>query len=265
MMFFSRLKLLNVCLSVLICFMLTGCSRVLSTQTDYIASLTKYKPSGNSRYDEAMRRKMDDYAVGSVRYFTPFFARQGLPLINDKLAFVVLKKEHRLQIYAQHKGRWHFITWFKVVKMSGVSGPKLKEGDLQVPEGIYKVIYFNPLSNNFLSMKINYPNRYDRKKAALTGRTNLGGEIFIHGNDRSVGCVAIGDKAVSLLFPLTVLYSLANGPRNDISVIITPYDFRLKAVHLSKNAVPWEKDLYSMISQRLSEFPLPSFRQRLLG
>ena len=77
------------------------------------------------------------------------------------------------------------------------------------------------MANTTLSMKINYPNTFDKAQARRERRDNLGGDIFIHGNHLSVGCLAIGDDAIEELFSL----SYAVGLRN-IKVIIAPNDLR---------------------------------------
>jgi len=41
---------------------------------------------------------------------------------------------------------------------SGKLGPKRQQGDMQIPEGFYHISGFNPASNFYLSLRINYPN-----------------------------------------------------------------------------------------------------------
>ena len=95
-------------------------------------------------------------------------------------------------------------------------GPKRGEGDLQVPEGFYYINDFNPNSKYHLSLGINYPNQSDK---TLSPYPNLGGNIYIHGNCVSVGCVAIGDKAIEKV------YSLCKSTHNNIPVHIFPIRF----------------------------------------
>ena len=75
-----------------------------------------------------------------------------------------------------------------VLGMSGKLGPKLGEGDRQVPEGIHRVESLNPNSLYHLALRVGYPNEEDRKHAAQEGRTNLGSDIMIHGKNSSIGC-----------------------------------------------------------------------------
>jgi hypothetical protein len=55
---------------------------------------------------------------------------------------------------------------------------------------VYRIEHLNPMSSYHLSMKVSYPNAFDRRMAARDRRTNLGGDIFIHGKSVSIGCVA---------------------------------------------------------------------------
>jgi murein L,D-transpeptidase YafK len=81
-------------------------------------------------------------------------------------------------------------------------GPKRRFGDEQVPEGFYELDWFNPQSNFFLSLHISYPNASDR---ILGSRQNPGGDIFLHGNCASIGCIPITDEGIKEVYWLAVL------------------------------------------------------------
>src|SRR5205814_9302535 len=119
---------------------------------------------------------------------------------------------------------WRFIRDYAVLAASGRSGPKLRQGDYQVPEGLYRIALLNPSSSYHLSMLVDYPNGVDRAQAARDQRTNLGGDIFIHGKNLSIGCVAIGDPGIEQLFTLAADTRL---PR--INVLLAPTDLRIPA------------------------------------
>jgi len=70
-----------------------------------------------------------------------------------------------------------------------------------VPEGFYIVDRFNPASNFHLSLGINYPNHSDR---ILKDRPDAGGDIFIHGNCVTIGCVPITDEMIKELYVMAV-------------------------------------------------------------
>src|SRR5436189_2847367 len=91
---------------------------------------------------------------------------------------------------------------YRICASSGSLGPKRRFGDEQVTEGFYELDWFNPQSNFFLSLHINYPNASDR---ILGFRPNLGGDIFLHGNCASIGCIPITDDGIKEVYWLAVL------------------------------------------------------------
>lgn len=103
---------------------------------------------------------------------------------------------------------------------SGYLGPKRKLGDEQIPEGFYWINRFNPQSNFFLSLGINYPNPSDVK---VSPHAKLGGSIFIHGACETTGCIPITDEYIKELYWLCVK-STDNG-QEYIPVHIYPYKF----------------------------------------
>lgn len=133
-------------------------------------------------------------------------ADAGVTFPPPNLTIVILKAERRLLVQA---GRAQLAA-FDVTAASGTLGPKRLQGDLQVPEGRYRVESLNPNSRFRLSLRVDYPNAQDRADAALDGRAgaDLGGDIMIHGGAASIGCVAIGDPAVEELFWLVATVGL---------------------------------------------------------
>ena len=167
-----------------------------------------------------------------------------------KLTLIGLKHERKLEVWGTLKGKQIHITTYPFTAFSGILGPKFKEGDRQIPEGIYGVSYLNPNSKFHLSMKINYPNAYDKKMAKKEHRTNLGSDIMIHGNDRTVGCIPIGDEKIEELYFLSQKVGIKN-----IKVILAPVDFRKMEVEIKKsNKHPWLRDLYTGIKKEMQIF-----------
>lgn len=113
------------------------------------------------------------------------------------------KKEKSLELWGRNKNNesFIFITSYKFSKLSGNLGPKRREGDLQVPEGVYYIDRFNPSSHFYLSLGINYPNESDN---ILGIRSKLGGDIFIHGGSTSIGCIPITDDKIKELYIIAV-------------------------------------------------------------
>lgn len=110
-----------------------------------------------------------------------------------------MKREGQLEMWARNREGESFrlVRTFRVMAQSGIPGPKRREGDLQVPEGFYEVDRFNPKSSFHLSLGLNYPNASDR---ILSDPFAPGFDIFIHGGDASVGCLAMGDSAIEEIF-----------------------------------------------------------------
>lgn len=168
------------------------------------------------------------------------------------IALLVFKEEEHLELWKNTPEGWAHIRDYPMTASSGALGPKLKEGDRQIPEGIYQIEGLNPNSSYHLSMKVSYPNLFDRERAQENGRSNLGGDIFIHGKNVSIGCVAIGDDAIEDVFYLVA----ANGYTNT-TVIIAPFDMRVgSSRELEISSVSWEPFLYSEIRKELQPFHL---------
>ena len=68
-----------------------------------------------------------------------------------KIILVGLKEEQVLQVYGIGSAGIKLIRDYPFTAYSGKLGPKLKEGDKQIPEGIYAVEYLNPNSSYYLS------------------------------------------------------------------------------------------------------------------
>ncbi|MEO5339821.1 MAG: L,D-transpeptidase family protein [Magnetococcus sp. MYC-9] len=181
-------------------------------------------------------------------------ARVGLDYpLRDGITMLVFKEEKQLELWAHTENGPRLVHRYPVLAMSGHGGPKRRRGDLQVPEGVYQLLWLNLNSAYHLSLKLDYPNTSDLLWAAEDGRTDLGGDIFIHGGASSVGCVAVGDAAIEELFVLTLM--AGDGPAE---VIIAPYDFRRQPDRPVTMLDPvWLPTLYREIAARLSRYTLP--------
>lgn len=202
------------------------------------------KFSGSKTVDQ----RLAQYGPAARERLKPSFEKAGVQYPPKKIVMLVLKKEKRLELYAagDHK-KLTFVRNYPVLAASGSSGPKLCEGDCQVPEGIYRIVFLNPNSLWHLSLRLDYPNEFDREMAKVDGRTNLGGDIMIHGNRVSIGCIAVGDKASEDLFVLATDVGL-----DACKVIIAPYDFRAGRIELVNKKLPaWTSTLYKDVSREI--------------
>lgn len=172
----------------------------------------------------------------------------GFNKFPNELLLVAYKNEQELQVYGRLNDIWKLIKSYSFTNFSGVLGPKLKEGDKQIPEGVYKIEYLNPNSAYHLSLKVDYPNEFDKKKAELENRTNLGSDIFIHGDNVTVGCIPVGDEAIEEIFILS-----SEAFDNGIEVVISPYKFNDSDLPEVENKTEWLNELYGLIETRLEE------------
>lgn len=128
-----------------------------------------------------------DLAAAGLRFGDPVFIR-------------AFKEERRLELFVRNRGTGKFDLFrtYVIAAASGKPGPKLAEGDGQVPEGFYYVpsSAMKPDSAYHLAFNIGYPNSYDRAQ----GWT--GSAIMIHGNRVSIGCLAMTDEKIGEIYTL---------------------------------------------------------------
>jgi murein L,D-transpeptidase YafK len=153
----------------------------------------------------------------------------GVSKDNFYLFLRAFKQEKQLEVWVSSsaKGPFTLLETYDVCAASGNLGPKIKQGDQQVPEGVYYIDRFNPQSSFHLSLGINYPNSIDLKRS---GNQNAGGDIFIHGACASIGCLAITDTYINELYVLAALAKSGNQP--NIPVHIFPFRMNDQAMQL---------------------------------
>mgnify|MGYP001039845792 CR=1 FL=1 len=130
------------------------------------------------------------------------------------------KEEGLLELWGKNNSdkTYQLLETIAICESSGQLGPKRKQGDRQVPEGFYHIDRFNPASNFYLSLGINYPNKSDR---ILGNKQSLGGDIFIHGNCVTIGCIPITNTHIQTVY-LYCVEAKNNGQQN-IPVTIFPF------------------------------------------
>lgn len=128
--------------------------------------------------------------------------KAGLTYPVDEVYLRGLKKERQLELWAGKRGEpMVLVKSYPFCAASGELGPKRKEGDEQVPEGLYEVPEFNPTSDYHLSMKVSYPNASDRLRS---DPKRPGGLIYLHGNCASIGCIAIQDEPIEEVYLISI-------------------------------------------------------------
>lgn len=200
--------------------------------------------------------RVGEFAQAVRGRLAPKFASADVSYPPAKIALLGIKKDRVLELHAAgDDGVFRFIRSYPILAASGELGPKLKEGDRQVPEGFYRVRELNPNSLFHLSLWLDYPNEFDQARATEEGRTEPGSEIMIHGGDQSRGCLAMGDEAAEDLFILAAAVGIEN-----VSVVLTPVDFRTERFTLPTGAPPWTTELYRQIALALRELTSPATR-----
>jgi murein L,D-transpeptidase YafK len=166
--------------------------------------------------------KMDLQAVLQTRMksWKSLFQERGLDAEHSEILIRAFKEEMELEVWARNRdeeGPFQKIWTTTICAASGKPGPKRKEGDRQVPEGMYHVAVFNPNSKFHLSLGLNYPNVSDQ---LLSDPERPGYDIYIHGKCVSVGCLALGDEAIEQLYALA--HQCKSGGQTHIPVMILP-------------------------------------------
>jgi murein L,D-transpeptidase YafK len=132
------------------------------------------------------------------------FKEKALAYPPRAILLRAFKKEALLELWATEAEDKPYVLVheYPICTSSGSLGPKRRFGDEQVPEGFYELDWFNPQSNFYLSLHISYPNVADR---ILGSHQNPGGDIFLHGDCASIGCIPITDEAIKEVYWLAVL------------------------------------------------------------
>lgn len=194
---------------------------------------------------QRLARKTVRQSVGAICKARPE-VREAARAMGGPLTIFVFKDERMVELSAPG---WNAPRRYHMTGFSGGPGPKLREGDGQIPEGVYGVECLNPNSAFHLSLKVSYPNEFDRAQALLDGRDNLGGDIMIHGGSASVGCIPIGNVAIEEVF----CFAAAAGRKN-VRVIIAPYDMRGgRDAGRERSDVPWYGELCDTVAIALGQ------------
>jgi murein L,D-transpeptidase YafK len=138
---------------------------------------------------------------------------------GSEYAVIVRKHERTLAVY-------HRTEQFKVYPIVlGIAsyGPKVYQGDLRTPEGVYRISSKRPHARWGRFMLLSYPNAQDRDRYAMAlseGRVpiidghapGIGGAVGIHGTDRedsnvrgddwTWGCVSLMNPHIAELYDL---------------------------------------------------------------
>lgn len=188
-------------------FVLTYIIAAFVSQPDFLAEQKKYE-----RVRAAFQEK------GKI--VTQQLAESSLKPDDLNILIMAFKAEDKLELYAKKKvdESYKLLTTYDICARSGQLGPKRRQGDNQVPEGFYYIDRYNPISNFYLSLGLDYPNQSDRKKSKAA---NLGGDIFIHGSCVTIGCLPMTDDKIKEIY-LYAIHARNNGQLK-IPVYVFPF------------------------------------------
>lgn len=150
------------------------------------------------------------------------FAKAGLDYPPRRVLLRAFKNEGVLELWVEPARGQPYVHLkdYAICMRSGDLGPKRRRGDGQVPEGFYRITWFNPHSQFLLSMKLDYPNRSDR----IRGGPHPGGDIFIHGSCVTIGCIPITDRYIEELYVIALDSQRFYGRRPLVHIFPTRLD-----------------------------------------
>ena len=253
------MKSINKLIILILGALLNACAEYQPTYAPVInpqpqtQSKQHYSPPINPIGQRTVEDVLQIYGVNATRKLNNYFTQAKVAYPPKEITLVALKQERKLEVWAKDNDGSHLIHTYRIQAASGVAGPKLRLGDKQVPEGIYRIEGLNPNSHYHLSMKLNYPNEFDLFHAMEEGRTEPGADIFIHGRNVSIGCLAMGDEAIEELFVLTTQVGAEN-----VKVVIAPYDPRVRPLTPDAQLPIWTTELYANISREINALSTPA-------
>ncbi len=136
---------------------------------------------------------------------------------GSEYAIVIRKQEWTLTLYRRNEQ----VKVYPIVLGIASMGPKVYQGDLRTPEGVYRIASKHPHARWSRFMLLSYPNDEDRSRYAMAlsegrvpiidGRApGIGGAVGIHGTDRedsnvrgddwTWGCISLMNQHVAELY-----------------------------------------------------------------
>ncbi len=219
-------------------------------------------PASPAARSSSLEQRLAEISPGATKRLAEKFAAAKAAWPPAAVSLVAIKDKKALELHARAAdGTSTFIHRYPVLAASGKRGPKLIQGDKQVPEGVYGISYLNPNSQYHVALRVNYPNAFDREMAKKDGRKKLGGDIMIHGKNLSAGCLAVGDEAAEELFVLAAKVGMPN-----VKLVIAPADFRRDGLPPAKPGDPvWLPKLYTEVASTMADYKAPQPSSGLLS
>jgi murein L,D-transpeptidase YafK len=190
-----------------------------------------------------------DWLASQIPQRIPEITQQLKPG-QTSISLVIYKQERQVELWIREP-QFKKLKTYRMTAFSGKLGPKTRQGDKQIPEGIYRATLLNPNSRYYLSIGVNYPNHNDRLLGQKNQVKDLGGDIMIHGRNKTIGCVPIGDHFIEELFYIVGTVGLQN-----TRVVIAPT--RLPLPPLSRLGLDAQSPLwikkYAALAAELTQY-----------
>ena len=164
------------------------------------------------------------------------FAEEGVAYPPRALLLRAFKSEGEVELWAgdDAKEPLTLLRTYPICHKSGKLGPKRAQGDLQVPEGFYHVDRYNPKSSYHLSLGVNYPNAADKKRSDRAGIKRRGGDIFIHGDCVTIGCIPLTDALIEEVYLVAWDAKRIHGAKTHVYIL--PFRFSEENFTSAKDA-----------------------------
>ena len=161
--------------------------------------------------------------------------KAGVDTSHFEVFLRIFKKEAQVEVWARSKSvsQFKLVETYAICRSSGELGPKRQQGDMQVPEGFYTVNIYQPNSAYYLALGVSYPNKSDKIKG---NKTDPGGDIMIHGNCVTIGCMPLTDDKIKEVY-IMATEAHNNGEQN-VPVHIFP-------THMDADGMKYLLDNYS--------------------
>lgn len=187
-----------------------------------------------ARIDSLISHQVREWCAGKIDY------------PPDCTVIRVFKKEKKCEIWAKNASMdsLRYITDISICSMDFEPGPKLRINDGKTPEGFYHGSFGywsryawmwmeldeaslddfgTPGTGSCFKICIEYPNNADRARSRSAGFGNPGGDICIHGNCVTAGCVSFTNRN---FLPVYAFARHHNTSRfGQVQVHIYPFDF----------------------------------------
>ncbi len=176
---------------------------VLSISLLVLSFSTIAQSSGNFKTKQLQHQRVKEAYQAKWEQLQKSISSLTISPNNFDIYLRAFKKDQKLEVWIKNTSSktYTLLKTYAICASSGYLGPKRMEGDGQVPEGFYTIDVFNPQSSYYLSMKVSYPNQSD---LILKTNKRAGGDIMVHGNCVTIGCLPMTDDKIKEIYILCV-------------------------------------------------------------